>query len=112
MPTITAPNSWRLAQRFVWKEYRMLRELALGVIGLALVAMLFVQTVSAESVRASAVLLVAIGAAAMTAIAAAVTLFSVETEEGTAELLRILPHQRRAQFLGKVSAGIVSATFA
>jgi hypothetical protein len=109
MHTITAPNTWRLAQRFVWKEYRMLRELALGVIGLALVTMLFVQTVSAESVRASAVMMVAIGAAAMTAIAAAVTLFSVETEEGTAELLRILPserpNQRHGQFLGKVAAG-------
>jgi hypothetical protein len=54
---------------------------------------------------------IAVGGGAMLAVAAAVTLFSVEKEEGTAELLGRLPRNVVAMTVGKLGAAAISVPF-
>ncbi|TWT37236.1 ABC-2 family transporter protein [Posidoniimonas corsicana] len=101
-----APETLRLAKRFLWKECRMLSGLALGVAAVACLVMAAAWLFVPRSSTAEAMLAIAFSAAALFAVAAAVTLFSVEREEGTAALIEWLPRNAPAVFAGKVVAGI------
>ncbi|MEX0937826.1 MAG: hypothetical protein WDZ59_08185 [Pirellulales bacterium] len=100
------PVARRVAVRFFWKECRRLAGLALGFGAIALLTMIVPEVLSSPAPQAGLAMVIAFGGGAMLSIAAAVTLFSVEDEEGTAELLRILPRSRGAVALGKVAAAI------
>ncbi|TWT96857.1 ABC-2 family transporter protein [Botrimarina colliarenosi] len=103
----TPPATLRLAKRFFWKECRRLLGLAVGVVIIAVLTMLFVKTFASSRVNLDGLLaVIAIGGGAVLAVAAAVTLFSVEKEEGTVELLRLLPRNALATGLGKTAAAI------
>ncbi|QDV75971.1 hypothetical protein [Botrimarina mediterranea] len=111
MPTATAlgaPNTLRLAKRFFWKECRRLSVLAAGVSVLAMGLMLLVWWFTPRSVDpADPLSVIAVGAGMMLAVAAAATLFSVEKEEGTAELLERLPRNVLAMTIGKIGSASV-----
>lgn len=114
MPTALAhhgPNTVRLAKRFFWKECRRLRGLAVGVflLAMALMGMMW-QFITDHNALWTATTLIAVIGGAMLAVAAAVTLYSVEKEEGTAELLERLPRNLSAMAIGKLSAAIVVIT--
>jgi len=100
------PATRRLAGRFFWKECRRLGGIALGVAGMALVAMYGLISFVHPEARPALAMVTAFGGGAMLAVAAAVTLFSVEKEEGTVELLRILPWNPRAVVIGKLAAAL------
>ena len=102
----TPPATGRLFVRFFWKECRRLRGMAIGVAVLAALLMLFIKAVTPPAVWPDTFFVMAFGGAAMLAIAAAVTLFSVEREEGTADVLRVLPTNRPALLAGKVAAAV------
>lgn len=110
MPTALAyrgPNTVRLAKRFFWKECRRLSVLVEGVFFMTLALMTLVWWFTPNNVELSKTMyVIAVGGGAMLAVAAAVTLFSVEKEEGTAELLERLPRNVKAMTLGKLAAAI------
>lgn len=85
----------------------MLRGLALGVIGLTLVEMVVSRFIAPPSSLSEWLLISAFGASALFAVAAAVTLFSVEREIGTTVFLELLPQNRVALFTGKVLAAVL-----
>ncbi len=111
MPTATAlgaPNTLRLAKRFFWKECRRLRGLGVGVFLLATALMAAMgRLIPDDRALWTATTLIAVIGGAMLAVAAAVTLFSVEKEEGTSELLERLPRNLSAMTIGKLSAAMV-----
>ena len=96
--------------RFVWKEYRTLRGFWLAMGGLALLPML-VSKILAEPGwdQASFILGTAQLAAALYAMGAAATLFSVEHEEETFAFLSGLPVTWPVPFWGKVTTALVGA---
>lgn len=113
MPTATAagfgsPNTLRLAKRFFWKECRRIGVLAALMLVFATLTMLFVHSTASRRIDVDGSLIViAVGAGMMLAVAAAATLFSVEKEEGTAELLERLPRNITAMTLGKLGAAAI-----
>ena len=102
------PPTVRLACRFYWKECRRLAGLTLGIAGIALAVMLALVAVGPVVSRAAQMLIVAFGGSAMLAIASAVTLFALEQEEGTADLLRRLPKNRVGVLMGKWFAAVTA----
>jgi hypothetical protein len=115
MPTALAhrgPNTTRLAKRFFWKECRRLAGLTIGVflLSLALMAVLWWFTPQGFGL-VDGLTVIAVGGGAMLAVAAAVTLFSVEKEEGTAELLGWLPRNIVAMTVGKLGAAAIVVPF-
>ncbi|TWT78071.1 ABC-2 family transporter protein [Posidoniimonas polymericola] len=102
-----APDTLRLAKRFFWKELRMQSGLAVGTAVSTLLVMLIYRASSPISGRPDAMAVLALGAAALFCVAAAVTLFSVEREEGTMLYLQSLPENRWATLLGKLTSAIV-----
>lgn len=113
-PTLAAPSpDWRrVARRFFWKERRRLTGIAIAVaVGAALLMLLGNYAATPQS-AASGRLTIAFGAACLLAVAAAVTVFSVEHEENTVPLLRVLPRERLALVAGKLAgaAAVVLVT--
>lgn len=110
MPTALAhrgPNTLRLAKRFFWKECRRIGVLAALMFVFATLTMLLVSSTGSPRLDIDGSLVViAVGAGMMLAVAAAATLFSVEKEEGTAELLERLPRNVTAMTIGKLGATI------
>jgi hypothetical protein len=110
MPTALAyrgPNTLRLAKRFFWKECRRIGVLAALMLVFATLTMLLVHSTASRRLDVDGSLVViAVGAGMMLAVAAAATLFSVEKEEGTAELLERLPRNVTAMTIGKLGAAI------
>jgi len=94
--------------RFLWKEYRTLRGLWLGLFALAA----FVMTVIASAVTPTERSAVLLGSSfllsTLFAAGAPVMLFAVERDDGTVRFLRSLPERQWAAFLGKMSAAILS----
>ena len=75
---------------------------------MAIAVMVGLALIGPAGSRPGQMMIVAFGGAAMLAIAAAVTLFAVEKEEGTSELLRVLPKNQLALVLGKLCAAVAS----
>lgn len=94
----------RVIGRFVWKEVRMLRGLAVGVVGLTLVVMALLRALLPGDLVPTWMLISAFAGAALFAVAATVTLFAVEREMGTTVFVELLPQNRVALFVGKVAA--------
>ena len=74
--------------------------------GLRLVEMAVSRLFLPREILPGWMLMSAFGAAALFAVAAAVTLFAVEREVGTTVLLELLPQNRAALFAGKVLAAV------
>jgi hypothetical protein len=111
MPTALAhrgPNTVRLAKRFFWKECRRIGVLAALMFVFATLTMLFVNSFASRRLDVDSLLtVIAVGAGMMLAVAAAATIFSVEKEEGTAELLERLPRNAAAMTLGKLASAAI-----
>jgi hypothetical protein len=111
MPTALAhrgPTTLRLAKRFFWKECRRIGVLAALMFVFATLTMLFVNSFASRRLDVDSLLaVIAVGAGMMLAVAAAATLFSVEKEEGTAELLERLPRNAAAMTLGKLASAAI-----
>lgn len=105
---ITRPQTNRLAYRFFWKECRRITGLAFGIGAIAIAVMLGLLFVGPVGSRPAQMMIVAFGGAAMLSIAAAITLFAVEKEERTADLLRALPRNHVGLLAGKWAAAVVS----
>jgi hypothetical protein len=95
--------------RAAWKEYRMLRGFWLGVATLGVMQMLATAWLLAPASRPAWMFASAWGSAALYAVGAAVTLFSVEREEQTDRFLKLLPPHNGALLAGKLAAAQVTA---
>lgn len=85
----------------------MLRGMSIGFVVLSVLAMLWFLLIVSNTVIGESVLVIAFGGTSLFAVAAAVTLFSVENEEGTTELLQTLPRNPQALLLGKLMAAVL-----
>jgi hypothetical protein len=103
--TIADTMLWRL----VWKEYRAQRSFWLAIAGTAVGLMLLILWLLAhEDERLDAVWGVALVLPLFYALGSAAVVFASETEEGTTDLLRIMPTRSSHVFLGKVAYSLVS----
>ena len=100
----------RVFWRFAWKEYRMLRGFWLAVAALAvMIQLITLATLPASADRASMLFGIALGATVLYAVGAAATLFAVEHEEETYELLTTLPVEWLPVFLAKLLVAVASS---
>jgi hypothetical protein len=105
-PPFELPASRPVVFRFLWKECRVLRGLAIGVVALALAEMAASTILVASPTRPAWMLISAFGATALFVIGATVVLFAAERDEGTTALLQLLPQNRAAALAGKLLAAI------
>jgi hypothetical protein len=103
-PTLAVPDFQPVALRFLWKECRVLRGLAIGVVVLAVLEMAVSLILLSGSGRTAWMLVSAFGATALFTIGATVMLFAAERDDGTKALLQLLPQQRVAALAGKLLA--------
>lgn len=105
--TYTAPRTNDVVRRMFWKELRVLRGLAIGVVFLAYLAIAVMLIVFVTGRSAAPMLLgAAFASAALFVIGAAVMLFAAERDEGTVALLQLLPQNRPAVLFGKLTAAV------
>ncbi|MEX2172572.1 MAG: hypothetical protein WD851_24850 [Pirellulales bacterium] len=116
MSTATIPAAgpmgehYRVFWRFAWKEYRMLRGFWLAVAALAvMIQLITLATLPASPDRSSMLFNIALGATVLYAVGAAATLFAVEHEEETYDLLTTLPVEWLPVFLAKLLVAITSS---
>ena len=110
LTTHFSPPAKPIFQRFLWKEYRMLRGFWLAVGGLAMIVQFVLPHLQYDARSLPGQLFaVAWGAAALYAVGAAITLFSAEREERTRDFLQVLPDRWLPMFAGKVLLGLFSA---
>ena len=114
MSTATLPAAGPMGERhrafwrFAWKEYRMLRGFWLAVAALAVMIQVY-GTLPISAGRAQIMFGIALGATVLYAAGAAATLFAVEHEEETYELLTTLPVEWLPVFLAKLLVAVASS---
>ena len=96
-------------RRFVWKEFRMLREMWLAVLVTGAMVQWLVKTFTPVSDQAMTLFVLTLGATVLYAIGAASTIFSVEHEERTYDFLIGLPATWWPLFAGKLVVVLASA---
>lgn len=100
----------RVFWRFGWKEYRMLRGFWLAVAALAvMIQLITLATLPASPDRGEMLFSIALGATVLYAVGAAATLFAVEHEEETYELLTTLPVEWLPVFWAKLLVAVGSS---
>ena len=104
------PPAGAVVRRFVWKEFRTLRGLWIGVAVLGALILWAIDLLSPPSSNHAAVLLAtALATAVLYAVGAAAMTFSLEHEESTYDFLLGLPLTWGPLYLGKVSVVTASA---
>lgn len=99
-----------IAARFVWKEYRALRGMWIGVFAIAVGAQWLTAALAAPGFRVSQTLLIyALGAGILHAIGATALIFSAEHEEESYSFLTGLPTRWWPMFVGKWSVAALSS---
>jgi len=103
---IARPRLNDVTLRILWKEFRVLRGLAVGVCGIAVFVMAVLAWFSSGPVEPALLLAIAFASSALFIIGASVMLFAAERDEGTVVLLQLLPQNRAAVLFGKVAAAV------
>lgn len=117
MSTVTSPRPAHLTpitSRFLWKEYRTLRGMWLGVAILGVLAQWITAVLALPSTNLPPLLIgMGLGAAILNAVGATAVIFSAEHEEATYAFLNHVPNRWFPMFVGKwLSAAITSLTLA